>query len=63
MKLDYEKISDLEFDGIKYWDAPKFCDAFVSAATYDGREMSEEELDILNKDSIYVYKALIKHLY
>lgn len=63
MKLDYTKISEVEVDGIDTSDAHDFCDAFICAASYEGREMTEEELDILNQDSQYVYECVIDRLY
>lgn len=62
MKLDYNLIEDISFDGIDYRDYPDFCDAFISSATYMGREMTQEELDILNDDTDFVYETLINHL-
>ncbi len=44
MKLDLRKIDNMEFDGIDFADYPDFCDAFLVAADYDGRELSEEEI-------------------
>lgn len=63
IKLDYAKISDVEVDGIDTSDYPDFCDAFISYAEYDGREMTDEELDTLNEDGDFVYSAVESHLY
>ncbi len=63
LKLDYSKISDVEVDGIDTRDYPDFCDAFIASAFYDDREMTDEELDILNDDGDFVYEAIQTHLY
>ena len=63
INLDYAKISDVEVDGIDTRDYPDFCDAFISYAEYDGREMTDEELDTLNEDSDFVYSAVENYLY
>jgi len=63
INLDYAKISDVEVEGIDMGDYPDFCDAFISYAEYDGREMTDEELDTLNDDSDFVYEAVQNHLY
>ncbi len=55
--LDYSKISDVEVDGIDTNDYPDFCDAFISNASYDGRDITEEELEALNDDSEFVYEC------
>jgi hypothetical protein len=63
VKLDYSLIDDIEVDGIDHGDAPDFCDAYISAASYDGRDMTEEELETLNEDRDYVYEAVMDRLY
>lgn len=63
INLDYSKISDVEVEGIDMGDYPDFCDSFISYAEYDGREMTDEELDTLNDDSDFVYEAVQNHLY
>lgn len=63
IELDYSKIDDVEVDGIDGRDAPDFCDAYISSASYDGRDMTEAELDALNEDSAYVYEAVQNWIY
>ena len=63
LKLNYDSIDDVTFDGIDFKDSPDFCDAYIDSAWYDGREMTDEELDTLNEDSEYVYQKLMEHLY
>ncbi len=48
MKLDLNKIDNMEFDGIDFRDYPDFVDAYVYAADYDGEPMTDEQLDYLN---------------
>ena len=62
-ELDYSKIDNIEFDGIDYDDYPDFCDAYISNADYDGVEMTEEQLELINDDRDFIYEALMKHLY
>jgi hypothetical protein len=59
-KFDYAKISDVEIDGVDEKDAPDFVDAFIKAASLDGREMSESEIDELNEDRSFVYEQVLK---
>ena len=63
MTLDYSKISNVQVDGIDHNDCPDYCDAYIESADYDGREMTEEELEILNEDSDFVYQSVQNHLY
>ena len=48
MKLDLNKIDNMEFDGIDFADYPDFVDAYIYAADYDGKPMTDEQLDYLN---------------
>ena len=49
-KFDYEKITNVVLDGIHHWDYPDYCDAFIDSADYDGKEMTDEQLNELNED-------------
>ena len=62
-KLNYRLISDVEVDGVNTKDYPDFVDAFISSATYDGRDMSEEELEELNENSAYVLQCVMEELF
>jgi hypothetical protein len=63
MKIDFSKITDVELDGIDTKDYPDFCDAFVSNCTYKGKDATDEELDIINEDSDFVYGCVQEQLY
>lgn len=63
MKLDYNKITNIVVENIKDWDYPDFVDAYISSADYDGREMTEDELNTLNEDSNFVYEQVLEYLY
>ena len=64
MKIDTAEIEDIEFEDVDPYDFPDFCDAYISEATYKGREMTHKELDILNEDYIdFVYEELWNYLY
>jgi len=61
--LDYSKISDVEVGGIDRKDYPDFCDAYISNASYMGRDMTDAELEILNDDSDYVYSCVEQEVF
>jgi hypothetical protein len=58
-------VTDIEVDGIHGWDAPDFCDAYISYAVWEdtGKELTEDELDKLNENGEFVYEQVQKHLY
>jgi hypothetical protein len=63
VNLDYKLISNIQFDGIDHKDAPDYCDAYIVNADYDGVEMTDEQIELLNDDRDYVYEKLMDHLY
>jgi hypothetical protein len=60
--MDYKKIDNIEIDGIDTKDYPDFCDAYISSADYDGKPMTDEQLDELNEDGDYVYGHILDYL-
>ena len=56
--MDYNKISNVYVSGIDFADYPDFCDSYIESAEYDGKEMTEEQLEIINQDTEYVYECL-----
>lgn len=61
--MDYTKIDNVEIDGIDTNDYPDFCDAFIANAYYEGKEMTDKQLDELNQDSDFVYEKVQEHLF
>ena len=57
MNIDFDKVEILEVDGINHNDYPKYCDAFISQANYNGKTMSDEMIDEINDnypDFVYI---------
>jgi len=54
IELDYSKISNVRVGGVDMQDFPDFCDAYIESADYGDREMTDEELDILNEDGEFI---------
>lgn len=61
--FDYSQIDDVEIEGIDGRDAPDFCDAFISSASYKGRDMTEAQLERLNEDRDFVYEQVQERIY
>ena len=49
-KFDFKLFDNVVLEGIDHRDYPDYCDAFIDSADYDGKEMTDEELDELNED-------------
>ena len=58
--LDYSLISNVSFGGIDFDDYPDFCDAYIESADYNGVEMTEAELEIINEDIGYWHDDIIQ---
>ena len=64
MNIDLNKIENIYIEGIDRTDHPKYCDAFIATADYDGREMTDEELDWLHENERdFVHEEVYKWLY
>lgn len=67
IKLNVQKIDDVVVEGINTMDYPDFSDAYIESATLidngECREATEDELDIINEDSDFVYSELEDYLY
>lgn len=61
--IDYGKVSNIVFEDVDHSDAPDYCDAHIVSAEYDGVEMTDEQIELLNNDSDFVYDSLISSLY
>ena len=61
--MDYSKIDNIAFSGIDHKDHPKYCDAYIIDADYNGKEMSKKQLDEINNNSDFVHEKLCEFLY
>jgi|TARA_B100000795_G_scaffold231286_1_gene189059 hypothetical protein len=62
-KMDYKKIDNIEVDGIDTKDYPDFCDAYIVSADYDGKPMTESQLDIINEDGDFQHECIMNVLH
>jgi hypothetical protein len=60
-KLNYSLISNIEFKGINHRDYPDYCDAYIVSAEYDGKEMTQEQIEMIDGD--FVYEKLIEQIF
>ena len=61
--LDYSKINNVKVGGVDMADYPDFCDAYIESADYGDREMTEEELDVLNQNGSFISEEAHESLY
>ena len=55
-------LTSVEIEGIDSSDHPEYGDAFVAKAVWFDRELTDDELEIVNNDSDFVYKHTMNHL-
>jgi hypothetical protein len=64
IEIHYDKIDMASIDmHIDTSDYPDFVDSYILKADYDGRPMTDAELDVLNDDSDFVYEQILKRIY
>lgn len=61
--MDFNKITDVQIEGIDMTDYPDFCDAYIERCAVDGIEATEEQLDAINADSRFVHEQVYKELW
>ena len=61
--MDYKKIDNIEIEDLYPSDYPDFCDAFIASADYDGKAMTQDQLDLLNEDTEFVHEQVYKFLF
>jgi hypothetical protein len=59
--LDYRLIDNIKWDGIDHCDYPDYADSYIVSADYDGRPMTQEEIESL--DSTWVYTRLMEYIF
>ena len=62
-KFNYKLISNVSLDGIDHRDYPDYSDAFIDSADYDGKEMTDKQLDELNEDYELVHELVWDNLH
>lgn len=63
MKIDLTLVTDVIVDNIDSKDAPDYADAFIASATYDGQKMTDDEIEFINSDSLFVHEKTVSQIY
>ena len=61
--MELSKITNIEVDGIDFKDYPDFTDAYISYAEYNGKEMTEDQLEALSDNTEFVCNQVIKTIF
>jgi hypothetical protein len=63
INLDYSLIDNVQIDGVDTTDYPDFCDAYIVSADYNGREMTDDEIELLNDDGDFVLEKVYEYIF
>lgn len=61
--MNYKKLRNITVEGLYWSDYPDFADAFISSAEYNGKELTENQLDEVNENSCFVQDCAINQLF
>jgi hypothetical protein len=60
--MNYEKIDNIIVENIGGKDHPDYADSYILSADYNGKPMTQEQLDEINDDTDFVHRAVLKEL-
>ena len=63
MKIDFKKGEALEVSDINHYDYPEYCDAYISEANYNGKPVTDEQLDEINDNDQFRYESVWEYLH
>ena len=61
--MNFNNITNIEFDGIDHSDYPDYCDAYIKSFNYNGIEATESQLEEINNESTFVHEKLFEQLF
>lgn len=59
--MDKSKIQDIQLFICNEY--PDFPNSYIESATYEGKELTEDQLEELNNDSSFVYEEIIRQIF
>ena len=60
--MELSKIENVVIEGLDWSDYPKFCDAYIAEAEFEGRQLDDLELDALNEDLDFVMQCVADYI-
>lgn len=60
--MNPNKLYNIKFDGVDHSDFPKYTDAYISEAMYEGEYLTEDELDQINENTAFVYSRVTDYI-
>lgn len=60
--MELSKIENVVIEGLDWNDYPKFCDAYIAEAEFEGRQLDDLELDALNENNDFVQECIADYI-
>ena len=61
--MNYNKITNIVLSGIDTNDYPDFSDTFIESAEYDGKQMTDSQLDEINQDTDFIAECILNKIF
>ncbi len=61
--MNYKKLTNITVEGLEGSDYPDFANAYISGAEYNGKELTDDQLDEVNENSLFVHDCAINQLF
>ena len=62
MSVDFNKIDNVVVECVDMYDWPDFCDAYIESCDIDGVPATEEQLDEINENNMFVHEKVWEHI-
>jgi len=56
--FDIARLDNIQLDGVDPEDCPDFCDAYIESCDYDGKALTETEIEWLNSNHPEIAQGL-----
>lgn len=61
-EVQYDKIDNVVVEGIDMGDYPDFCDAYIESCDIAGVPATEEQLEFINQNGMFVHEQVWEYI-
>ena len=61
-EVQYDKITNVVVEDIDMKDYPDFCDAYIESCDIDGVPATEEQLEFINQNGMFVHQQVWEYI-
>lgn len=63
VQIDFDKINNVSVADIDMKDYPDFCDAHIDSCDIAGVPATEEQLEVINENGMFVHEQVWEYIY